>query len=257
MAEPTDLNQILPEVLDLVRPLAAQQGISLEATPADALPSLAVHPVALNQMLLNLLTIAISQATGKQVTISTRSLQWEAEVEVQTKALTAPQCPTDEEALSLEMARQLADLCGCRLTTKDAMGFSAVLALPVVEGLPVLAVDDNADTLRLLQHYVAGTRYRLFGTQDPEQILSLVKKYSPQIIVIDVMMPQVDGWKVLGRLRQHPLTHHIPVVVCTVLTQEALALSLGASALIHKPVTQHDFLVALDRQVALLESGRH
>jgi CheY-like chemotaxis protein len=62
-------------------------------------------------------------------------------------------------------------------------------------------------------------------------------------------MPQTDGWRVLSQLRQHPLTSHIPVIVCTILVQEALALSLGACAFLRKPVTRQAFLAALDRLV--------
>jgi CheY-like chemotaxis protein len=108
----------------------------------------------------------------------------------------------------------------------------------------------------MLQRYTSGTRYRLVGTQDPEESLSLAEKISPQIIVLDVMMPQVDGWRVLGRLRQHPLTEHVPVIVCSILAQEELALSLGASGFVHKPVTRQAFLAALDRQIDLLEPER-
>jgi len=77
----------------------------------------------------------------------------------------------------------------------------------------------------------------------------------PQIIVLDVMMPQTDGWRVLSRLRQHPLTSNIPVIVCTILAQEALALSLGANAFLRKPVTRQAFLAALDRQVGDVASA--
>jgi CheY-like chemotaxis protein len=91
------------------------------------------------------------------------------------------------------------------------------------------------------------------GTRDPGQALSLAEKLSPQIIVLDVMMPQVDGWKVLGRLRQYPLTAHVPIVVCTILAHKELALSLGASAFIRKPVTRQAFLAALDHQIELME----
>jgi CheY-like chemotaxis protein len=71
--------------------------------------------------------------------------------------------------------------------------------------------------------------------------------------MVDVMMPQVDGWEVLGQLREHPLSSHIPIVVHTILAQEELALSLGASAFLRKPVTRQDFLAALDRLIALME----
>jgi CheY-like chemotaxis protein len=105
----------------------------------------------------------------------------------------------------------------------------------------------------MLERYTSDTRYRVVGTQDPEKALSLAESVSPQIIVLDVMMPQVDGWRVLGRLRQHPLTEHIPVIVCSILAQEELAFSLGASGFVRKPVTRQNFLAALDQQLDLLE----
>jgi CheY-like chemotaxis protein len=64
------------------------------------------------------------------------------------------------------------------------------------------------------------------------------------------MMPGLDGFEALGRLKQHPNIGHVPVVVCTILDQEALARSLGADAFLKKPITRHDFLIALDAQVA-------
>ena len=59
-------------------------------------------------------------------------------------------------------------------------------------------------------------------------------------------MPQTDGWRVLSQLRQHPVTADTPVIVCTILAQQALALSLGANAFLRKPITRQDFLAALD-----------
>jgi len=125
-----------------------------------------------------------------------------------------------------------------------------------VEQLPVLAIDDNADTIQLMQRYTTGTRYRLLGTHGLEQALDLAEQFSPQIVVLDVMMPQLDGWEVLGRLRQHPLTSRTPIIVCTILPQEELALSLGASGFVRKPITRQSFLAALDRQVAPTEPER-
>jgi CheY-like chemotaxis protein len=255
----TDLDQTLSSVLDLARPLAAHHGVHLEIALADALPNLAIHPVALRQALLNLLSVGIRRASGNHVRISVRSLRWEIEIRVQcAKPSSSLEPALDDEGASLDMAHRLADLCGGRLIlSADEGTFNATLILPALEQLPVLVLDDNADTLQLLQRYTAGTRYRLIGTQDPEQALSLAEQFSPQVIVLDVMMPQVDGWEVLGRLRQHPLTSHIPIIVCTILAQEELALCLGASAFMRKPVIRQAFLAALDRQVAPTGPERH
>jgi CheY-like chemotaxis protein len=212
------------------------------------LPNLAVHPVALRQTLLNVLGVAVHRAAGGEVRVSARSLRWQVEIGVECAPGPAVPDPAPDEAASLDMARHLAGLCGGRLTVSPPGGtFAAALVLPALEQLPLLVIDDNADTLQLLQRYTAGTRYRFVGTREPEQALRLAEELLPQIILVDVMMPQVDGWEVLGQLRQHPLTAHVPIVVHTILAQEELALSLGASAFLRKPVTRQDFLTALDR----------
>ena len=263
LESPADLAQLLPDVLALAGPLAAQHKVHLDTTIAGDVPSLAVHAVALSQTLLNLLSVAIHRATGGQVTISASALPLEVEIKVQgTYLRQGPQPVLDDDEASLDLARQLADLCRGRLEVARSgdrprqeggeEAFSATLTLPSFVQLPVLVIDDNADTLQLLQRYAVDTRYRLVTTRDPEQALSLAAKFSPEIIVLDVMMPQADGWKVMARLRQHPLTGHIPIVVCTILPQEEMAFALGASGFVRKPVTRQAFLAALDRQAERL-----
>ncbi len=256
-AIPTDLAQELPAVLNLAQPLATQHGVRLEIENGDGLPRLAVPPVALRQALLCLLSAAISRSAAGVVRIIIRLHGWEAEIEVCcAEIISASQEVLEDNASSLNLARRLADLFGGKLIiTDDAQAFSAALTLPIQGQVPVLAIDDNPDTLHLLQRYTADTRYRLVGTQNPKQALSLAEELAPHIIVLDVMMPEIDGWEMLGRLRQHPLTSHIPIVVCSILTQEELALSLGASAFVRKPITRQAFLTALGDQVVLPGTG--
>ena len=54
-------------------------------------------------------------------------------------------------------------------------------------------------------------------------------------------MPKIDGWELLGRLRQHPLTSEIPVIIISILAQEELALSLGARALLTNRLRRRNF----------------
>ena len=264
---PVDLNQTLPEVVQLLERLAAQHGVYLKMATMEALPALAVHEVALRQALLNLLGVAIHWASGGKVFISARPLPLGVErietclVEIRIGGVRSPstaQAISNTDVPSLELARQLAGLCGGRLAVSDSQDtFDALLTLPSFEQLPVLVIDDNADTLQLLQRYTAGSRYRLIATRDPERALELAERFSPRIIVLDVMMPSVDGWRVLAYLRQQALTERIPIVVCTILAQEELAFSLGASGFLQKPVTRQGFLAALDRQIEPMEKGSH
>jgi len=61
-------------------------------------------------------------------------------------------------------------------------------------------------------------------------------------VILDVMMPGLDGWEVLQTLRKTPRTSRIPVVVCSVFNDPQLALSLGATVFLPKPVSQGDIL---------------
>jgi CheY-like chemotaxis protein len=127
---------------------------------------------------------------------------------------------------------------------------SVTLFLTAAARLAVLVIDDNADTLRLFERYLSGTRYRFFGVRDPEQALALAAQINPRLVLLDVMLPDVDGWELLGRLREHPQTGHIPVIVCTILPQEPLALALGAAAFLRKPISREALLAVLDQQIA-------
>lgn len=89
-------------------------------------------------------------------------------------------------------------------------------------------------------------RYQVIGTNEPENAHSLAEKVQPAVILLDVMMQNVDGWQVLSELRQDAQTAQIPIIVCTILPVAELALSLGASAFLQKPVTQQQFLQVFD-----------
>lgn len=256
--QPVKAERLADEVqsaLDVVQPLAAKTGVSTRSLVSADLPGLAVHSVALNQILVSLLGLAIQSAeSGGTVQVAARKLPAAVEIILQVSAQRAPQETSADNNASLEIAAELARISGGRLYTANTPGqpFPIRLILPVLEQFPVLVVDDTEDSLQLMKRYAAGTRYNLTCTRDTAQVSGLIESLHPNIIVLDIMMPKENGWMVLGRLRQHPLTRETPIIICTILPQERLALSLGASAFLKKPVSRQDFLRALDQQFALL-----
>jgi PleD family two-component response regulator len=162
-------------------------------------------------------------------------------------------------ASRLDLARRLAEVSGGSLEVRSGEDeihpLIATLVLPAVEQVAVLFVDDNADTLQLYQRYLAGTRYPFLGARDPQQAMSLAEELSPSIIVLDLMLPGVDGWELLGRFRAHPRTQGVPIIVCSILEQRELAFLLGAAEFLVKPVSRDVLLAALDRQLARRSPG--
>ncbi len=152
-------------------------------------------------------------------------------------------------AENLSMAQELVELAGGRLTLGEpsASGLLARLWLLPAEQMPVLAIDDNADTLKLYERYLSGSPVPADRHAGPAPGAPLAEQLDPAAILLDVMLPGMDGWELLGRLREHPLTAGVPVIVCTILPQEQLALALGAAAFIRKPVTREALLAVLDQ----------
>jgi CheY-like chemotaxis protein len=119
--------------------------------------------------------------------------------------------------------------------------------MPSVGRIIVLAVDDNPDMARFYRRSAEGTSYRIVHVAQGQEAFKTIEAIAPDIIVLDVMLPDVDGWQLLMHLHEHHATRSIPVIVCTVVREEELALSLGAALYLPKPVRPHEFIQALDQ----------
>jgi CheY-like chemotaxis protein len=217
-------------------------------------------------MLLNILSVAIRIHPGQQVTLRAETAPGAAageasagaaetgEANLLALAVEGPPQPglcrpfNEDDMGSLGITARIAALYGGSLAyTPQGQPCQVVLSLPIFHQHQVLIVDDNLDFIQLVTRSLTGTHYLATGERSPRGVLDSVLRLNPDVVLLDVMMPGLDGWEVLGRLRRHPATARIPVIICTVLPQEELALSLGASGFLRKPVTPEQILSALER----------
>jgi CheY-like chemotaxis protein len=112
-----------------------------------------------------------------------------------------------------------------------------------------MVVDDNADAIRLVQKYLLSSIYTVTGVQDPERVIPELEKEIPFLILMDVMLPNIDGWMLLSQIRHNPGLSKIPVIVSTILPQEDLSISLGADGFLRKPYTPQELLQILDTHI--------
>jgi CheY-like chemotaxis protein len=257
--ELVDVAQMIASVLDLLRPFAEATEVNLDYVPPGSFPLLLAQQTTLRQALLTVCAAAVRSAAGGQVSVQFQSVGSEASIVLEVVSPRMTPAHLEAERERLEMTRRLIEMSQGSLTYTIPEGpgdpVSLTLTLPAEGQVPVLVIDDNADTLQLLERYLSGSRYEFIGASDPAQAMELIEEAAPEIIVLDVMLPQIDGWELLGRLRQHPQACNAPVIVCSILPQEQLALALGAAGLIRKPVTRDALLSALDHHLERSQTG--
>ena len=126
----------------------------------------------------------------------------------------------------------------------------------------VLVVDDIAVNLRLLEAKLLNEYYEVAVAASGQEALATVARWMPDVVLLDVMMPGMDGYEVCRRLKAQPSTAHIPVVMVTALTDQAervRGLEAGADDFLSKPVddaTLFARLRALLRMKQVLDAWR-
>ena len=107
----------------------------------------------------------------------------------------------------------------------------------------VLAVDDNEQNLQLLEEYLSSWGYDAVLAHDGQEAIELYPKHDPSIIVLDVMMPNVDGYEACSRIKSSPGGRTIPILMLTALTgteDKIRALECGADDFLNKPINRDE-----------------
>ena len=108
----------------------------------------------------------------------------------------------------------------------------------------ILAVDDVPDNLLLLEMILGEPEpYRLTCVESGEDALQVIEQDPPDLILLDIMMPRMDGYEVTRRIRQTEELSHIPILLITADTEvsEVAGTQAGADGLIHKPFEIDEF----------------
>ena len=103
----------------------------------------------------------------------------------------------------------------------------------------LLLVDDNTANLQVLRETLDGLGYKMLIAKNGRSALEIVRKAGPDLILLDIMMPEMDGYEVCRTIKADAVTRHIPVIFLTAMADagdEARGLALGAADYITKPI---------------------
>jgi len=116
----------------------------------------------------------------------------------------------------------------------------------------VLIIEDNGSALDLLQRYLEKDGYQVLCSTKGEDGVLKAKFYRPSAIILEILLPgKMDGWEVLRTLKSGNLTKDIPVIVCSVLSNQKKAFSMGAVEYIEKPAHEKALIETLHRSIGI------
>ncbi len=118
------------------------------------------------------------------------------------------------------------------------------------EGLrSVLVIDDDPAVRNIMSRTLAKDGLRVVEAVDGQQGLQLARSITPDVITLDVLMPGMDGWAVLGKLKEDPDLADIPVVMVSIVDEKNMGFALGASEYLTKPIDRDRLSAILRRYV--------
>jgi len=118
----------------------------------------------------------------------------------------------------------------------------------------ILVVDDNQQNLELLQAYLEDIDCQTISAYDGLEALELVASASPDLILLDIMMPKMSGFEVCKRVKNDPNTTHIPIIMVTALSEFGdieRAIDSGTDDFISKPVNKLELLTRVKTMLKL------
>ena len=119
----------------------------------------------------------------------------------------------------------------------------------------ILVIDDDPAVRDLMSRFLAKLGFRAVAAADGDEGLRLARELSPLVITLDVIMPECDGWSILRKLKSDPHLAQIPVIMVTVVDNQAMGFDLGASHYLIKPVDRDRLAVLIEKHRAARSSS--
>jgi CheY-like chemotaxis protein len=112
-----------------------------------------------------------------------------------------------------------------------------------------LVVEDDFKSADLIRVHLEAEGFKVVHAATGEAALILAEEHVLSLITLDIMLPKMDGWELLGRLKQIPALRHIPIVIVSIVADRNKGFALGAAAVMQKPISRqelYDSLIDLD-----------
>ncbi len=155
--------------------------------------------------------------------------------------------PAEKPVAAKKLLKETVSALSPRKVEKAKSSNDLKKILPIAPGKLILVVDDDPDAREFIVQYVKDLGADAIECGEPRKVPAIVKERKPDLITLDIMMPESNGWEVLGALKADPETAEVPVVIVSMVADRQKAVTLGAVDALTKPVVQKDFLACIRR----------
>jgi signal transduction histidine kinase/CheY-like chemotaxis protein len=261
--EDLDVKDVFESVLKTMSSLLRGRPIELIRDYDRELPHIRADATRLREILLNLLSNAVKFTEQGSIRLGAYSNEADLVIEVEDTGIGMAESDIprafmefvqlDGElnrsaggtGLGLPLVKRFVELHGGKVSVTSKLGvgslFSFTLPLglgPTANGAPLNILEVSMQPIALPRATTVGQklRYRVESVHDSTAAFDCAKRCRPEVILLDIMMPKLDGWEILKRFKSDPSLKDMPIVMCTVLNEVGMALSLGATEYLPKPI---------------------
>jgi len=121
----------------------------------------------------------------------------------------------------------------------------------------ILVVDDEKELVKLITFNLVIAGYDVFSAKNGIEALEISEQENPDLIILDIMLPRIDGWEVCKRLKQNPRTSNIPIIMLSALSEvddKLKGFDLGTDDYVTKPFSPRELVVRVKRVLARSEN---
>jgi PAS domain S-box-containing protein len=290
---PVKVGEIIADVVEAMAARAQARGLALTYEVDAGLPEVMGDRGRLYQVLTNLVGNAINYTPEGSITVEATIAGTAVQVSIRDTGVgIAPEDmshifdrfyraddPVVQEAsgtgLGLPIVKMFVEMHGGRVwvDSKRGEGSTFTFILPVsgaelepkvhgplastpspITARTVLVVDDDPDIAQLVRMQLENNGYRVLTASRGHKALNIAKEEKVDLIVLDRLLPEMDGLEVLDRLKSDPATSKIPIIMLTIVEDDGEAMARGASAYLVKPVNERLLLEQVD--TVLTREGR-
>ena len=232
--------------LSAISLVAGRHGVTLSYHEPERDVVITSTPGILRQVVTQLLSSVVQSANGAAAI----EVQMASTERLATLSINCGQMTKLSRPDLLEAALRVAEAhgIGCQVKlTETAMLLQ--LAFSIAERYKVLILEDKPGASALYSRYLENTELEPVHLDNPNLAVDAAVSERADAVLLDIMMPETDGWTVLQALKMDPRTKAVPVVICSVIDDRELGFSLGAADYLTKPVSRTDLVDSLRRVV--------